>query len=86
MAYKQVFNPRLVSDDPSQPSFCQVSEASGELRIEFGSDTFATLDRVEIRSLRIFLSTLVGQMPLLDDRITPNRTPAPSRTNYALEA
>ncbi|NDG64499.1 MAG: hypothetical protein EBY29_13705 [Planctomycetes bacterium] len=76
----------MVSDDPSQPSFCQVSESSGELKIEFGSDTFATLDRVEIRSLRIFLSTLVGQMPLLDDRITPTRTPALPRTNYALEA
>ncbi|CAB4176432.1 hypothetical protein UFOVP995_27 [uncultured Caudovirales phage] len=86
MAYKQVFNPRLVSDDPSHPVFSQLSETGGELKIEFGSDTFVVLDRKDIRSLRIFLSTLVGQMPLLDDRITPNRTPATSRSNYALEA
>lgn len=78
MAYKQILNPQLVNDDSSKPSFS--SSTSGELKIEFGCDSFVTLNRLEIRALRQFLASLAGQMPLLDtERVAPTR-------NYALEA
>ena len=78
MAYKQILNPQLVNDDSSKPSFS--SSTSGELKIEFGSDSFVTLNRLEIRALRQFLASLAGQMSLLDtERVAPTR-------NYALEA